>query len=135
MGSRGGAAAREGGTCPPSKGGAPFRVPPNPRRMGPWGGGGAPAHFGLVPFLIQPMRPSGRGGPSRWTPRTPSVAPVQYRCAPETSRCPYDDFPYINLYLRTIPKLLVTSGISSGTPNNIRVTAHTYPYNPSVTEP
>ena len=50
-------------------------------------------------------------------------------------RCPKQDFPYINLYLQTIPELLVTSGISSGTPNNIRVTAYTYPYNPSVTEP
>ena len=27
---------------------------------------------------------------------------------------------YINLYLQTIPELLVTSRISSGTPNNIR---------------
>ncbi len=31
---------------------------------------------------------------------------------------------YINLYLRTIPELLVTSGISSGTPNNFRLTAY-----------
>ena len=33
---------------------------------------------------------------------------------------PEQQLPYINLYLRTIPVLLVTSGISSGTPNNIR---------------
>ena len=39
---------------------------------------------------------------------------------PELSRNPNNNFPYINLYLRTIPELLVTSGISSGTPNNIR---------------
>src|SRR3954466_6402537 len=118
MGSIGGRRPRGGG-LPPKQGGAPFRVSPNPRRMGPWGGG-APAHFGLVPFLIQPISPSGRGGPSRWTPGTPPVAPVQYRYAPEPFRCPYDNFPYINLYLRAIPELLVTSGISSGTPNNIR---------------
>src|SRR4051812_18203647 len=126
MGSRGGAAARDGELAPQARGAPPLGFPPPPT-LGAWalGGGGAPAHFGLVPFLIQPMRPSGRGGPSRWTPRTPSVAPVQYRYAPETSRCPYDDFPYINLYLRTIQKLLVTSGISSGTPSNIRVTAYT----------
>ena len=39
---------------------------------------------------------------------------------PELFRNPNNNFPYINLYLRTIPELLVTSGISSGTPNNIR---------------
>ena len=39
---------------------------------------------------------------------------------PNFSRNPNNNFPYINLYLRTIPELLVTSGISSGTPNNIR---------------
>src|SRR3954464_957656 len=38
MGSRGGAAAKGEGACPPSKGGAPFRVPPNPRAHGPLGG-------------------------------------------------------------------------------------------------
>ena len=81
------------------------------------------------------MCPPGRGGPTRWTPETLPVAPVQYRYATETFRCPFNHFPYINLYLRTITELLVTSGISSGTPNNIRVTAYTYPYNPSVTEP
>ena len=34
------------------------------------------------------------------------------------------DFLYINLYLRTIPELLVTSENSSGTPDNFRVTAY-----------
>src|SRR3954469_767206 len=119
MRSRGGAAAKGRGLAPQARGAPPSGVPPT---LGAWalGGSGAPAHFGLVPFLIQPIRPSGRGGPSRWTPGTPPVAPVQYRYAPEPFRCPYDNFPYINLYLRTIPELLVTSGISSGTPNNIR---------------
>ena len=46
--------------------------------------------------------------------------PVQYRKNPNFSRNPNNNFPYINLYLRTILELLVTSGISSGTPNNIR---------------
>ena len=41
----------------------------------------------------------------------------------------------MNLYLRTIPELLVTSGISSGTPNNIRVSVCIDLYNPSVIEP
>ena len=43
---------------------------------------------------------------------------------PKLSRWPKLDFLYINLYLRTIPELLVTSGISSGTLNNFRVTAY-----------
>ena len=102
----------------------PSGAPPTPRVSNPRRGGrpkgGAPAHQGLVPLPLQPIRPSGRGGPSRWTPGTPPVAPVQYRYAPETFRRPYDNFPYINLYIRTIPEHLVTSGISSGTPNNIR---------------
>ena len=106
--------------CPPSQGGAPSRVPPlNPRRKGPREGV-RPAHQGLAPCPTQPMWPPGRGGPSRWTPGTLPVAPVQYRYDPETSRCPFDNFPYINLYLRTLPDLLVTSRIPSGTPNNIR---------------
>ena len=46
--------------------------------------------------------------------------PVQYRKNPNFFRNPNNNFPYINLYLRTILELLVTSGISSGTPNNIR---------------
>ena len=81
------------------------------------------------------MGPSGIGGPTRWTPRDPSGGPDTIPVTPETLPMPKLDFPYIILYLWTIPELLVTSVISSGTPNNIRVTAYTYPYNPSVTEP
>ena len=77
------------------------------------------------------MGPSAIGGPTRWTPGTLPVVPVQYRVTPKLSRWPNQHFLYIILYLRTIPELLVTSG----TPNNIQVTAYTYPYNPSVTEP
>ena len=63
---------------PPKQGGAPFRVSPT---LGAWdlGGSGAPAHFGLDPFPLQPMGPSGIGGPTRWTPGTLPVVPVQYR--------------------------------------------------------
>ena len=59
-----------------------WRQPPlGPMRLG-FGGtlkGGAPAHQGLVPLPLQPMGPSGIGGPTRWTPRTLSVVLVQYR--------------------------------------------------------
>ena len=81
------------------------------------------------------MGPFGMGGPTRWTPGTLPVVPVQYRVTPKLSRWTKYHFLYIILYLRTIPKLLVMSGISSGTPNNIRYTAYSYSYNPSVTEP
>ena len=104
---------------PPKQGGASLRVSPNPTHMGPRGVW-RPSSLGLVPFSIQPIRPSGRGGPSRWTPGIPPVAPVQYQYAPKPFRRPYDNFPYINLYLWTLLELLVTSGISSETANNIR---------------
>ena len=86
--------------------------------------GGAPAHQGLVPLPLQPMGPSGIGVPTRWTPGTLPVVPVQYRLPPKLSRWPKLDFLYINLHLWTILELLMTSGISSGTPNNFRVTAY-----------
>ena len=81
------------------------------------------------------MYASGARVPSRWTPGTLPVVPVRYRVTPKLSRWPKQHFLYIILYLRTILKLLVTSGISSGTPNNIQFAAYSYPYNPSVTEP
>ena len=70
---------RPRGGVPPKPGGAPPhpRVP-NPRRMR-WAMGGAPAHQGLVPFPLQPMGPSKVGGPTRWTPGTLPVVPIQYR--------------------------------------------------------
>ena len=74
------------------------------------------------PHPVDPRDPS--GGPGT-IPVTPKLVPMPEIALPI----------YIILYLRTIPELLVMSGISSGTPNNIRVTAYTYPYNPSVTEP
>ena len=112
------------GDLTPKSGGAPPtpRVS-NPRRRGR-PKGGTPAYKGLVPLPLKPMGPFGIGGPTRWTPGTLSVVPVQYRLPPKLSRWPKLDFLYINLHLRTIPELLVTSGISSGTPNNFRVTAY-----------
>ena len=91
--------------------------------------------MGWFPSPLQPIGPSGMGGTTRWTPGTLPVVPVQYRVTPKLSRWPKQHFLYIILYLRTISKLLVTSGISSGTPNNIRYAAYSYSYNPSVTEP
>ena len=61
--------------------------------------------------------PGGPLGPFRWSRYTTGDPR-------ELSRWPKLDFLYIILHLRTIPKLLVTSGISSGTPNNFRVTAY-----------
>ena len=60
-------AAIKGGNLPPkASGGAPSPRVPNPRRrVGPRGG--APAHQGLVPLPLQPMGPSGIGGPTRWS--------------------------------------------------------------------
>ena len=81
------------------------------------------------------MGPSGIGGPTRWTPGTLSVVSIQYRATPKLSRWPKYHFLYIILHLRTIPELLVTSGISSGTPNNFWFAAYKYLYNPSITEP
>ena len=110
--------AREGGLAPQAKGGAPSRVPPP--TLGAWaqGGGAQPSRGWLLPHAAHV--PPGRGGPSRWTPGILPVVPVQYRYDPETFRCPFNNFPYIKIYLRTIPELLVTSRIPSGTPNNIR---------------
>ena len=57
---------------------APLWASPMPKVGNPRGGG-APAHKGLVPFNFQPTGPSGTGGPTRWTPGTLPVVPVQYR--------------------------------------------------------
>ena len=84
--------------------------------MGPRGGA-QPSRGWLLPHVFH-VPPPGGVAPPGGTPGTLPVAPVQYRYAPEPFWRPYDNFPYINLYLRTIPELLVTSGISSGTPNN-----------------
>ena len=68
----------KGGLAPQVRWGSPTPRVSNPRRKGR-PKGGAPAHQGLVPFPLQPMGPSGTGGPTRWTPGTLPVVPVQYR--------------------------------------------------------
>ena len=70
---------RPRGTCPPSQVGRPppLGFPTLGAGGGPWGG--APAHQGLVPLPLQPMGPAGTGVPTRWTPGTLPVVPVQYR--------------------------------------------------------
>ena len=104
-----GGGGQGGGTCPPSKGGAPSRVPPP--TLGAWAqGGGRPALQGLVPCPLRIMWPSERGGPSRWTPGTPPVAPVQYRYAPET-------FPMAETRLPIYNSLPLDH---SGTPRDVR---------------
>ena len=66
-------------------------------------------------------------GPHRNPPEPSGSFPVQYQKNCTFFRNPKYDFPYINLYLSTIPRLLVTSGISSGTPNNILLPLIKYP--------
>src|SRR3990170_4058763 len=63
-------------------------------------------------------------GHLRNPPEPSGSFPVQYRKNCTFFRNPKYDFPYINIYLSTIPRLLVTSRISSGTPNNIRSPIH-----------
>src|SRR4051812_29719415 len=75
------------------------------------------------------------GWPHPVDPRDLSGGPGTIPVTPDHSRWLKQHFLYIILYLRTIPEPLVTSGISSGTPNNLRFAAYTYLYNPSVTEP
>ena len=115
-----------GEECLPSQVEAlPLRVSPLPCAWALGGlvplahkGEGAPLHPMLLYWTWwNNFRTSG----PLWNPPEPSGSfPVQYRKNPNFFRNPNNNFPYINLYLRTIPELLVTSGISSGTPNNIR---------------
>src|SRR5664279_2832379 len=46
---------------------------------------------------------------------------------PELFRNPKYNLPYMKFYLRTIPELLMTSWISSETPNNLRSHHQNYP--------
>ena len=119
-----GGGGQGGWSAPQGKWGAP----PPPPRVSTLGAGGGPSGvhqptMGSFPSPLQPLGPSGMGGPTRWTPGTLPVVPVQYRVTPKLSRWPKQHFLYIILYLQTIPELLMTSGISSGTPNNIRFAA------------
>ena len=76
-------AAAKGVACPPSQVEAPPPLGfPTLGAGGPKGG--APAHQGLVPLPLQPMGPSGIGGPTRWTPRDPSDGPGTIPVTPKT---------------------------------------------------
>ena len=69
----------QGVACPPSQVEAPSPLGfPNPRRRGGQGGAQQTTR-GWFPSPLQPMGPSGMGGPIRWTPGTHPVVPVQYR--------------------------------------------------------
>ena len=86
--------------------------------LGPCGGRPSPPGAGPLPHLAHAAL---RGWwPHLVDPRDPSGGPGTLPIKPKTFPVTKQDFPYINLYLRTILELLVTSGISSGTPNNIR---------------
>ena len=74
----GGAAAKGGALPPKASGGAPSPRVPNPRRRGGPGGAHQPTR-GWFPYPLQPMGPSGIGGPTRWTSGTLPVVPVQYQ--------------------------------------------------------
>ena len=76
---------------------------------------------------LSPCQSLGRGGPTYGLSDPSGSFPVQYRKNCTFFRNPKYDFPYINLYLSTILRLLVTSEISSGTPNNIRLPIIKYP--------
>ena len=97
-----------------------------------WGRFPSPLGAGAPP--LGPMWPPGWVGPTRWTPGTHLSLPVHYRKYPKLFRNPNTTFLYINLYLRTIPELLVTSGVSSRIPNNLRSPTHISQYYRNVTE-
>src|SRR6187399_387232 len=98
---------------PRGGGGAP---PYGGRGGGAGGGGGAQPYEGCCVPPLWPIRPETPSG----TPETPFGHPPISRCSPVHFRTPITLILYINLRPRTIPETLVTSGISSGTPNNLR---------------
>ena len=112
--------SKGGSWCALTRGVGPF--PHYPRSCG------SPMHVGRTPELSRTFPVQYRKIPNifrtfgpLWNfPELSGSFPVQYRKKPNFFRRPKQDFAYINLYLRTIPELLVTSGISSGTSNNIR---------------
>ena len=73
-----GGGGQGGGLPPKASGGAPHPRVSNPRHRGAQGGAHQPTR-GWFPSPLQPMGPPGIGVPSRWTPGTLPVVPVQYR--------------------------------------------------------
>src|SRR4051812_9089909 len=105
----------------------------NPRHRG--GPRGAPAHYGLVPPPTSAHGALRDGWPHPVDPRDPSGGPGTIPVTPESFPMAETALPiYISLPLDH-SRTPLTSGISSGTPNNFRITAYSYLYNPSVTEP
>ena len=91
--------------CP--KGKSPTRTPgPNATILGVSARRHGPRHVARVSGVCPPSL--------RKTPFAPTYSPVGL------TPWPNHIIQYMNLYLRTIPELLVMSVISSGTPNNIR---------------
>ena len=93
---------------------------------------GAPPPF-LVLFGLKgrgratcPSRPLSFSNRAHQGPLLPGGVPVTLRYSsflrklPKPFRCPNIVVQYINLYVSTIPRLLVMSVITSGTPNNLR---------------
>ena len=93
----------------------------------PWGaaawakGAGRLAHVGQRATPLVQVDPFGISGPHHGTLRNLPETPIRCRKIPELFRNPKNTFPYMNLYLRTIPELLVISWIPSETPNKISV--------------
>ena len=86
-----------------------------------------PGHVGLGEGAHNPL--VGWFSPFPWPMKPPTLAGApeipfghagHQAVPPEHFRTPKPFIQYINLHLRTIPGLLVTSGFSSETPNNIR---------------
>ena len=77
-----------------------------------------PMWANVFPFLwpLSPIDPPDASG-------TPSGDPITFRCISKPFWRPNAIVLYINLYLRTIPEILM-SVITSGTPNNIRSPNH-----------
>src|SRR3954465_14203957 len=73
------------------------------------------------PFPLRPMRPIMSPGGSGNPPGTP----VNSCFRSEPFRSPNIGFQYINLYVSTIPRLLVMSVITSGTPNSFGTSKYT----------
>ena len=89
-------------------------------------GGWAPGPCRPACHPLVQVDPSGISGPHHGTLRNLLETPIQCRKIPELFRNPKINFPYMKLYLRTIPKLLVTSWIPSETPNKLRYHHHEY---------
>ena len=89
-----------------------------------WAVGGAPSPPGAGSPPTSAHGALRDGWPHPVDPRDPSGGPGTIPVTPNPSRWPKPHFLYIILHLRTILELLVTFGISSGTPNNFRVAAY-----------